>query len=103
MKPQQKRQARHLLLVCMIFILCGLLARADIAASLGAEAAAAAAMGAKPASARLGDTIREAFTADTYQQGNNVNLIITFQGSLRPLLCFCLSADHSVLRDPIRW
>jgi hypothetical protein len=70
MSWQQQRQFRNFLLICMLVSPSGLLARAAVSGPLGAEAAAAAALGAKPASARLGETIRGAFTAETYQQGN---------------------------------
>jgi hypothetical protein len=69
MNRQQQRQFRNLLLLCMLVSPSGLLARSAAGVPLTPEAAEAAAMGAKPASARLGETIRGAFTPDTYQQG----------------------------------
>jgi hypothetical protein len=70
MDRQQKRQFRSVLLLCVLVSPSGLLARAAVSAPLGPEAAAAPPLGAKPASARLGETIRGAFTPETYQQGN---------------------------------
>jgi hypothetical protein len=71
MMRQQQPQLKHLLLLCMLASPSGLLARAQAFAPFGAEAAEAAAMGAKPASAFTGETIRQAFSPESYKEGKN--------------------------------
>lgn len=76
MMRQQHSQLKHLLLLCVLVSPSGLLARAQAGSpfqAFGAEAAQAAAMGAKPASAPIGETIRQAFTTETYKEGK-INL-----------------------------